>query len=157
MKLRGNAMNIRLLYIAFGTFAAVVCQPLYAGEQNSVCPKHPKARSDAEMLQAHVAAFEAGNAELIACDYAKDAVLILPGAVAQGPASIQSAFAGFFDLAGANIGVVNHSLTLADGVALFEYSVTSDRVEITDGVDSFVIKNGLIVAHTARLGGLSVK
>jgi hypothetical protein len=80
-----------------------------------------------------------------------------PGAVARGPASIQSAFADFFVLAGANIEVATHSLTLADGVALFEYSVSSDHVLVTDGVDSFVIKNGLIAAHTAHLGGLSVK
>ena len=53
--------------------------------------------------------------------------------------------------------MATHSLTLADGVALFEYSVSSDHVLVTDGVDSFVIKNGLIAAHTAHLGGLSVK
>jgi len=53
--------------------------------------------------------------------------------------------------------VTTRSLTLANGVALFEYSVTSDHVEVADGVDSFLIEKGLIVAHTARLGDLSVK
>src|SRR4029453_4014791 len=118
-------MNIRPLCIAISTSAALVWQPLYADDtqHNSVWAKQLKTRTDAEVLQSHVAAFEAGNAELIACDYAKDAVLILPGAVTKGPANIQSAFAGFFVLAGANIDVTTQSLTVGDGLALFEYSV----------------------------------
>ena len=53
--------------------------------------------------------------------------------------------------------MTTNSLTLADDVALFEYSVNSDHLVVSDGVDSFVIDNGLIVADTAHLGGLSFK
>jgi ketosteroid isomerase-like protein len=152
-------MNVKLLCITVGMSVALLSETLYAGENrhDSVCPKHLNQRTDAEVLQAHIAAFEAGNAELLACDYARDAVFMLPGSVVQGSASIQSTFGGFFSLAGGNIEVTTRSLTLADGVALFEYAVTSDHVEVVDGVDSFVIEKGLILAHTAHLGGLSVK
>lgn len=152
-------MNVKLICIAVSMSAVLLSETLYAAEnrQDSVCPKHLDKRTDAEVLQAHVAAFEAGNAVLLACDYARDAVFMLPGSVVQGPANIQSTFGGFFSLAGGNIEVMTRSLTLADGVALFEYSVTSDHVEVADGVDSFVIEKGLIVAHTARLGDLSVR
>ena len=146
------------------TIAAIVsvvsfCTPVYAESSgdDSTCPTHPHQRTATQVLQAHVTAFETGNAQLVACDYAKDAVFILPGSVAQGPNNIEAAFASFFALAGGNIHVTTNSLTLADDVALFEYSVDSDHVIVSDGVDSFVIDNGLIAAQTAHLGGLSFK
>ena len=149
-------MKSKLLSMVAVVFPFLVCQAVYADDsRESVCPKHPQQRVAAQVLQAHVAAFEAGDAELLACDYARDAVLILPGSVAHGPAEIEAAFASFFALAGGNIHVTTLSLTIADDVALFEYSVTSDHVLVTDGVDSFVIDNGSIIAHTAHLGGLS--
>jgi len=121
------------------------------------CPGHLHQRTTEEVLQAHLAAFQSGNAELVACDYAKDAVFVMPGAVTQGRADIEAAFGSFIALAGGNIGVTTNTLTIVDDVAQFEYSVTSDHVVITDGVDTFLIENGLIVLQTARLGGFAVK
>ncbi|TMH32495.1 MAG: nuclear transport factor 2 family protein [Betaproteobacteria bacterium] len=151
-------MKCKLLGMIVVIFSILVCQAVYADDsRDSVCPKHAQQRTVVQVLQAHLAAVEAGNAELLACDYAKDAVFILPGAVAQGPAEIEAAFAPFFALAGGNIHVTTTSLTIAGDFTLFEYSVTSDHVVVTDGVDSFVIDKGLIIAHTAHLGGFSVK
>jgi hypothetical protein len=59
--------------------------------------------------------------------------------------------------AGGNIQVTTNSSTIADDVALLEYAVTSSHVTVSDGVDSFVIDNGLIVAQTAHLGGLAIQ
>jgi hypothetical protein len=60
-------------------------------------------------------------------------------------------------LAGGNIQVTTNSSTIADDVALLEYAVTSSHVTVSDGVDSFVIDNGLIVVQTAHLGGLAIQ
>jgi hypothetical protein len=147
----------------FGIVAVVsvvsLCTPVYAVSSHDgyTCPKHQHQRTPVEVLQAHAVAFLAGNAQLVACDYAKDAVLVLPGAVARGPDNIEAAFAPFFALAGGNIQVATKSLTLADDVALFEYSIDSNHVVVSDGVDTLVIDNGLIVAHTAHLGGFAIK
>jgi hypothetical protein len=133
--------------IAAIVFFVSLCTPVYAtsGGDDSICPKHPHQRTAAQVLQAHVSAFQTGNAQLVACDYAKHAVLILPGSVAEGRDNIEAAFAPFFALAGGNIHVTTNSLTLAEDVALFEYSVNSDHVVVSDGVDSFVIDNGLLL------------
>ena len=65
-----------------------------------ICPKQLQHRSPEQVLEAHLAAFRSGNAALMVCDYARDAVLMLPGSIAQGPDQIESAFAGFFQAAG---------------------------------------------------------
>jgi uncharacterized protein (TIGR02246 family) len=131
----------------------------YAEElsSDSICPKHLHQRTVAQVLNAHLAAFQSGDAQLVACDYAKDAVFIMPETVTRGRANIQAAFAYFITLAGGNIQVTTNSLTIADDVALFEYAVTSCHVTVSDGVDTFVIDNGLIVVQTARLGGFTIK
>jgi uncharacterized protein (TIGR02246 family) len=148
-------------FFSIGAFFAVVSlsTPVYAegGGDDSICPKHSHQRTAAQVLQAHLTAFQAGNAELVGCDYATDAVFTMPGAVARGRENIEAIFAPFLAVAGGNIHVATHSLTIAADVALFEYSVDSDHVVVSDGTDTFVIDNGLIVAHTARLGGLSLK
>jgi len=130
-----------------------------AGEadQESACPEHPRKRTAQQVLEDHLAAFLRGDAALVACDYARDAVFIQPGAVAHGRRAIQATFAFFFGIAGGNITVPVKSLTFAGNTALFEYSVDSNHVVVSDGVDTFVIRQGLITVHTARLGGLAVK
>jgi len=125
------------------------------GSAEPQCPSHPHQRTDAEVLQDHVAAFESGNAALVACDYAKNALFILPDTATQGQQNIEAVFAQFLGFAGGNIQVTTKSLTIADGFGLFEYSISSDHVTVTDGVDTFVIDHGLIEVHTAHLGGLS--
>jgi len=124
---------------------------------DSICPRHRRLRTPQEVLEDHVAAFVSGDAALVACDYARDAVFIQPDAVAHGRHEIQATFAFFFGIAGGNIAVFTNSLTFAANAALFEYAVDSNNVVVSDGVDTFVIRNGLIAVHTAHLGGLSFK
>jgi len=133
--------------------------PVRGAQLNSVsaCPEHSRQRTPEEVLDDHIAAFVSGDAALVACDYARDAVLIQPGSVAYGKQQIQATFASFFDIAGGNIVVSGHSLTFGESAALFEYSVDSDHVVVSDGVDTFVIRHGLIEVHTAHLGGLLFK
>jgi ketosteroid isomerase-like protein len=126
-------------------------------ESDSICPEHPRKRTPQQVLEDHVAAFVSGDAALVACDYAPDAVFIQPAAVAHGKRQIQATFAFFFGIAGGNIKVSTKSLTFAANTALFEYAVDSNNALITDGVDTFVVRHGLIVVHTAHLGGLAFK
>ena len=121
------------------------------------CPKQLQLRSPEQVLEAHLAAFRSGNAELLACDYAKDAVLILPGSVAQGPDEIQTVFAGFLQAAGAINGVSVTSTTTQGDAILMTYKVDSEHILVSDGVDTFVIEKGHIVLQTAYLGGLTTR
>ena len=122
-----------------------------------MCPKQLQLRSPEQVLEAHLAAFRSGNSALLACDYAKDAVLILPGSVAQGPDEIQAAFAGFFQAAGAINSVTVTTTTTQGDAILMTYKVDSEHILISDGVDTFVIEKGCIVLQTAYLGGLTTR
>jgi hypothetical protein len=94
---------------------------------------------------------------MIACDFAKDAVLILPGSVAQGQDQIQATFAGFFQAAGAINSVTVTSTTTQGGSILMTYKVDSEHIVVSDGVDTFVIEKGRIVLETGYLGGLTIR
>jgi ketosteroid isomerase-like protein len=140
-----------LIAVAFGV------PPAQADPPQPDCPRNPYQRTIEEVVNAHLAAFQAGVAQLVACDYASGALFMLPGAVAQGPANIKEVFAEFFDLTGGNVVVTVNTLTIVDNIVLMEYAITSEHVVIEDGVDTFVVEHGLISAHTAHLGGLSVR
>jgi|1185.fasta_scaffold19747_1 ketosteroid isomerase-like protein len=114
-------------------------------------------RTAAQGLQPHASAFIAGYAALIACDYAEDAIFVLPGSVAEGRTQIQATFGYFLGVAGGNVSLSLRSLTIAGNAALLEYAVDSNHLVVSDGVDTFVVRHGLIVAQTAHLGGFSVK
>src|SRR5262249_4381849 len=98
------------------------------------CPPHPHHRTPQQALADHLAAFESGDAVLVACDYDKDAVFVQPGVVAHGRREIESTFAFFFGIAGSQIAVTSKSLTFAKDIALFEYRVDSSHVVVTDGI-----------------------
>jgi ketosteroid isomerase-like protein len=121
------------------------------------CPRQLQLRSTEQVLEAHLAAFRSGNAALLACDYAKDAVLMLPGSVAQGPAEIQAVFAGFLQAAGAINSVSVTSTTTQGDAILMTYKVDSEHILVPDGVDTCVIEKGRIVLQTAYLGGLTTR
>jgi hypothetical protein len=60
-------------------------------------------------------------------------------------------------LMGGNISLGLTSKTSAAAYTLLLYTVNSTHVSVPDGVDTFVIRHGRIVAQTARLGGLTFK
>jgi hypothetical protein len=145
--------------VVFTASALAVAHPHASAQGMQVspdtCPMQLQQRAPEQVLEAHLAAFRSGNAALLACDYAKDAVLILRGSVVQGPDQIQATFAGFFQAAGAINGVTVKSTTTQGGAILMTYKVDSERILVSDGVDTFVIEKGRIVLHTAYLGGLT--
>ncbi len=160
--LAGNLlMSVGLLCASAGSSAheeSAVSAEAEATQANaSVCPKQLQLRSTDQVLQAHLAAFRSANATLIACDYARNAVFMLPGSVARGPDEIQATFAGFLQSAGAINSVSVESMTIENGAALMTYKVDSQHIVVTEGVDTFVASRGRIVLHTAYLGGLSVR
>jgi hypothetical protein len=153
-------MSTRRVLVAVATAALLAFPPVtlaHPASHDSTCPGHPHQRTAAEVMAAHLAAFEAGDTRLLACDYAKDAVFIMAGTVARGRPAIEATFAGFFELAGRNIALDIHAVTSEGPFTLLEYAMDSDHVFVADGVDTLVIKGGLIIAQTAHLGGFMFK
>ena len=124
---------------------------------SGTCPLHLQQRTPEQVLESHLAAFRSRNASLLACDYAKDAVLILPGSSAQGPDQIEATFAGFFQAAGSINSVTVTSTTTLGSALLMTYKVDSEHIVVADGVDTLVIEKGRIVLQTAYLGGLTTR
>jgi len=147
--------------VVFTASALAVAHPHASAQGMQVspdtCPMQLQQRAPEQVLEAHLAAFRSGNAALLAFDYAKDAVLVLPGSVAQGPDQIQATFAGFFQAAGPINSVSATSTTTQGGAILMTYKVDSAHIVVLDGVDTFVIQKGRILLHTAYLGGLTTR
>jgi SnoaL-like protein len=124
---------------------------------SALCPMQLQQRSPEQVLEAHLAAFRSGNVALIVCDYAKDAIVMLPGTVVQGLDEIESLFAGFLQAAGPILGVTVTSLTSRDNAFLMTYSIDSAHIVVPNGVDTFVIEKGRIVLQSGYLGGLTTR
>ena len=143
------------VFLSLVSFFGASAQGMRSGPDT--CPKQLQHRSPEQVLQAHLAAFRSGNAALMACDYAKDAVLMLPGSVAQGPDQIEAAFAGFFQAAGSLNSLTITSITVQGGAILMTYKIDSQHILVSEGVDTFVIEKGRIVLQAGNLGGLTTR
>jgi uncharacterized protein (TIGR02246 family) len=103
-------------------------------------------RTVKEVLDRHVAAFGGGNLDEVMADYADEAVAISSrGNVVVGKEAIRAAFAPF--MTGA-LGGMEVQVESIHG----EIAFTVWKAAITPfGTDTFVIKDGQIVAHTISL------
>ena len=113
------------------------------------CPKMSKHRTAAEVFADRMAALNAGNMDLAFCYYAEDAVVVMPGSVVQGREAIKAAFIQFGSLFGGVIPAPS-TVTVEGDVVLVTFSLVTPGASIPDGADTFVIRDGLIRAHTVH-------
>ena len=105
-------------------------------------------RTPEEVFQHHSQALGAENLDEIIADYADDAVLITPAGVSRGKDGIRAAFTQMF----ANVPHASRDLRtqIFEGDVLFlEWTHTAGSV-VEDGVDTYLFRDGLIRAQTAR-------
>jgi ketosteroid isomerase-like protein len=107
-------------------------------------------RDAIEVVQDHLAALNAHDVEATVADYTPDAVLIVSGGVVRGTEEIRDAFTRTFEQL-PNVEFSGVILTEAEGVVLMEWSMDSDVATASDGVDTFIVRDGLIIAQTARV------
>ena len=106
-------------------------------------------RTPEEVFAHHVKALGAGDVDQIVADYADDAVFITSSGILRGKEGVR---AGFTQLL---TDLPNASWTLKTqifhGDLLFlEWAADSAATDCDDGVDTFVFRDGLIRAQTAR-------
>lgn len=96
------------------------------------------------------AAFSAGSADEVLKDFTDDAVLVTPEGVSKGRAAIHAAysamFAGLF-----KPGTYDFTLDAMhiDGeIAYIAWRASGATAEVPMGTDTFVVRNGTIVAQT---------
>jgi ketosteroid isomerase-like protein len=105
-------------------------------------------RSPQQTLKAHIEALESSDMNRIMADYADDAVILTPDGSVEGHDAIEAFFTGAlqmlpqpkFDLGPA----VHHG-----DITLLRWTARSPAGKISDGVDTFVVRDGSIRVHTS--------
>jgi len=102
------------------------------------------------VLDRHLAAFGTGDTEEVLKDYTEDSVLLTPEATVKGLQGIRAVFdeffAGMFKPGTYEFGM--DGVQVAGEVALIAWHATCSAVHLPHAVDTFVIRDGKIVAQT---------
>ncbi|MEU6663476.1 nuclear transport factor 2 family protein [Streptomyces sp. NPDC046821] len=89
-----------------------------------------------------------GDLDQISQNYTEDAVFVTPEGVLTGRQGVQEGIGRLLaDLPDADWQLTPH---FAGDVLFLEWTATSAEHQVTDGVDTFVFKDGLISAQTVR-------
>jgi ketosteroid isomerase-like protein len=102
-----------------------------------------------EVVRHHFKALGDGDLEEIMTDYAADAVLITAAGVVAGRDAIRGAFGQLLTNM-PNIAWTASSQVSASDTVLLEWTADAGAVAVEDGVDTFVVRDGLIQSQTAR-------
>ncbi len=106
-------------------------------------------RTPGEVFQHHAQALGAGDLEEIVADYADDAVFISPSGVPRGKDGIRAAFTTL--LADVPNAAWELKTQIYEGDVLFlEWAADAAATRVTDGIDTFVFRDGLIQVQTVR-------
>jgi SnoaL-like domain len=106
-------------------------------------------RTPQEIFEHHMRAVGAGDLDALLDDYTEDAMVITPQGTARGRPAIREAFTGMLgQIPDATFDM--YTQIYADDVLLAEWSAVGSKARITDGVDTFVFRDGLIRVQTVR-------
>ncbi len=113
-------------------------------------PRRPNTapRSAADVLRDHLRLREAGELEEdLRRNYATDVVLLSARGVLRGYEGVRASAAFLYEAAAGH--EYCYHLTVADDrMAMLEWSATGHETRIVDGVDSYLIEDGMIKAQT---------
>ena len=105
-------------------------------------------RTPEEIFAHHGQALGAEDLDATVMDIADTAVLVTPDGVRRGKDAIRNFFDGLFKaLPKTQWGV---KTIYVDNLLFLEWTGDSARASVSDGVDTFIFKNGLIQAQTVR-------
>jgi ketosteroid isomerase-like protein len=107
------------------------------------------ARTPKQVFQHHAEALGAGDLDGIVADYSDDAIFMSPTGVLRGKSGIREAFTKLLsDLPHAKWDLKTQ---LYEGdILLLEWAAESAGARTTDGIDTFVFRDGLIRVQTVR-------
>jgi ketosteroid isomerase-like protein len=102
------------------------------------------------VLNHHLAAFAAGDADEILNDYTDESVLITPDGTIRGRDALRSAFSGFFSglFAPGTYDFVMDASHVDGEVAQIVWHASCASAEIPLGTDTFVVHDGKIAVQT---------
>ena len=112
-------------------------------------------RTAEQVLEAHRAALAAGDYDSARCNYAEDAVIVNDGGITRGRDNIIADLQALGGLFGGVIPIVNQEVIVSilndrAEMARVLFSISTPCIDIPDGVDTYIVKNGKIQAQTAH-------
>jgi len=107
-------------------------------------------RSTKEVWEHHCFAFANANIDDVMFDFADDAIYVTTNKVIRNKENIRKQYDGHFKSleVGSTSKIVSE--TIEGEIVSFEWTADTPSIYIPDGVDTFVIRNGFIVAQTVR-------
>ena len=110
-----------------------------------------KARTTEEVFKHHLKAYNEKNIKAIASDYKKDAIYInSTGVSITGVSKIMKIYQDFFNSQEEGATSVIKNQIIKGDIVYLEWSTDTPTYSIDDGVDTLVIKDGLICAQTVK-------
>ncbi|MER5736821.1 nuclear transport factor 2 family protein [Streptomyces sp. NPDC002262] len=105
-------------------------------------------RTPQEVFADHGTRLGTGDLDLVSRNYAEDAVLLTPEGTLTGREGVRRGIGKLLaDLPGADWQL---NPAFAGDVLFLQWTAATDTHEVTDGVDTFVFRDGLISAQTVR-------
>lgn len=106
-------------------------------------------RTPEEIFGHHAEALMKGDIDEIVADYSEDAVFVTPSGTKHGKDGVRKAFEELLGIV-PNAAWDVPTVVYEGDLLLIEWSAQSAKTGITDGVDTFVFRDGLIRAQTVR-------
>jgi len=106
-------------------------------------------RTPEEIFTHHAQALGAEDLDATVLDYADNAYIVTPDGVMRGKDAVRNFFAGVFQA----IPKAQWSLKTTiyvENVLFLEWAANSTKASVSDGVDTFIFKDGLIATQTVR-------
>jgi hypothetical protein len=146
----GTKTTVRLMFltiVAVGLF--------WAGTASATCSHDLRDRTPQQVLADHRAALAAGDWDAVRCNFHPDAVLISDNGVSEGADAIVTEYQALFAFFGGNFDQVYQEIVVSilnteKSMARVLYTVDTTCSDVPDGIDTYVIRRGRIVALTTH-------
>lgn len=120
-------------------------------EASSDLERSDQERDTRAVIEDHLKRREEGDLEAdLRRNYAEDVVVLTPTRVGRGHEGVRECAELLYRAIQDAQTYEYSSIVCDDRVALLEWSASGENMQISDGVDSFLIENGLICVQTIR-------
>lgn len=108
-------------------------------------------KSTEEVFSHHLEAYSKKDIVDVISDFSEDAIYISStGIIAKGKAQIKKVYENYFESQDPKTTSAITNKVIEGGIVFLEWTSDSPVFSVQDGVDTFVINNGYILAQTAK-------
>jgi ketosteroid isomerase-like protein len=137
--------------LVVGVLAVATPRHAAAAPGRPGCPqeKDLKRRTAEQTIREHLALLQAGNLDQAMCDYADDAIVVLPTQLVTGLDNIKGGLSGVGGLLGGAIPQIQTLIATSD-VVMITFSAFGTPCTLPDGSDTYIVNKGQITTQTVH-------